>query len=66
MGLFLLEKNFTQINQKKIELFNLVAFVAYTYMTSDIYHYLTVIYVFLKIIFFTINKKLIHPLKKKI
>lgn len=66
VGLFLLEKYFTQINQKKIELFNLVAFVAYTYITSDIYHYLTVIYVCLKIIFFTINKKLIHPLKKKI
>ena len=55
MGLFLLGKYFAQVNQKKIELFNLVVFIAYTYFTSDIYQYLTIIYVCLKTIFFLLT-----------
>jgi hypothetical protein len=57
VGLFLLVKFFAKVNQKKIELFNLVIFIVYTYLTSDIYQYLTVIYVCLKTIFFLFNKK---------
>ena len=37
LGFFLLKKYFTQIYQKKIELFNLTIFIIFSYFTSDIY-----------------------------
>ena len=64
LGFFLLKKYFTQIYQKKIELFNLTIFIIFSYFTSDIYQYLIPIYVFLKIIFFLLNKKSIQFQKK--
>jgi len=64
LGFFLLKKYFTQIYQKKIELFNLAIFIIFSYFTSDIYQYLIPIYVFLKIIFFLLNKKSIQFQKK--
>ena len=65
IGFFLLGKYFTQVYQKKIELFNLIIFITFTYLTSDIYQYLTAIYVCLKTIFFLLNKKSTHLKKEK-
>ena len=65
IGFFLLGKYFTQVYQKKIELFNLIILIVFTYFTSDIYLYLTAIYIFLKTVFFLSNKKIGNFLKKK-
>tara|TARA_X000000368_G_C22602264_1_gene524207 strand:+ start:33 stop:554 length:522 start_codon:yes stop_codon:yes gene_type:complete len=64
IGLYLSGKFDVSIYQKRIELLNLSIFIVFTYFTSDIYQYLTVIYICLKILFFLLNKKNTHFLKK--
>ena len=65
IGLYFLRKFEVHTYQKRIELLNLIFFIVFTYFTSDIYLYLTVIYVFLKIVFFISSKKITHFIKKK-
>jgi len=56
IGFYLLRKFTGGTYSMRIELLNLIIFIIFVYLSSDIYHYLTVIYIFLKTISFSLNR----------